>query len=73
MYTQLQSRDSARPPVTLSTLAQMKAYCLCIRNKMAAWNEDTYVRVAQDIQKSGAASPMLQQLAKECYGQTGAH
>jgi 3-methyl-2-oxobutanoate hydroxymethyltransferase len=25
MYTQLQSRDSARPPVTLSTLAQMKA------------------------------------------------
>jgi 3-methyl-2-oxobutanoate hydroxymethyltransferase len=25
MYTQLQSRDSARPPVTLSTLSQMKA------------------------------------------------
>jgi hypothetical protein len=52
------------------SIAQKKAYCLCMRNKMASWTLDTYVNIAKEVEASGARSPTLEALTKDCFNRT---
>jgi hypothetical protein len=49
--------------------AQKTAYCLCVRNKMAGWDLNTLLQLAQQAQNPANPPPLLQELAKECVGQ----
>ena len=49
---------------------QKKNYCLCVRNRMASWDLDTFAQVAQSAKNSSAVPAVLEDLAKACIAQT---